>query len=79
MPVMISDASVLISLGAVRQIHLLPTFYVEVVVPEAVWREVTVGAVGRAGAKDAIQANQQAQLPPHSLVRVKLKPNPSSA
>ena len=36
MPVVISDASVLISLGAVRQLHLLRDFYLEVVVPDAV-------------------------------------------
>jgi uncharacterized protein len=41
MPTVISDASVLIDLGAVGLIGLLREFYIEVFVPPAVWREVT--------------------------------------
>lgn len=59
MPVVVSDASVLISLGAVRQVQLLREFYHEIVVPDAVWREVTVVAGSRPGAPEAIQASQQ--------------------
>ena len=36
----VSDASVLISLAAIRQFGLLPLLYGEIVVPHAVWREV---------------------------------------
>jgi uncharacterized protein len=62
MPVVISDASVLICLGAIQQLHLLRDFYQEIVVPDAVWTEVTVAAASRAGAKEAIQARQEAWL-----------------
>jgi uncharacterized protein len=52
MPAVISDASVLICLGAVGQIELLRKLYTEVLVPPAVWAEVT-GAGSRPGAAEA--------------------------
>jgi len=52
MPAVISDASVLICLGAVGQIQLLRGFYTEVFVPPAVWAEVTSAGM-RPGAAEA--------------------------
>ena len=52
MAAVVSDASVLISLGAVQQLHLLRDFYQEVIVPDAVWREVTAGASALPGANE---------------------------
>jgi len=62
MSTIISDASVLICLGAAQQLHLLREFYQEIIVPDAVWREVTGAAVSRAGAKESLQARQQGWL-----------------
>ncbi len=52
MPTVISDASVLICLGAVGQIGWLREFYTEVIVPPCVWAEVT-SAGTRPGAAEA--------------------------
>jgi uncharacterized protein len=62
MPAVVSDASVLICLGALRQLQLLRDFYHDVLVPDAVWREVTVAAASRPGAHETIQASQQEWL-----------------
>jgi predicted nucleic acid-binding protein len=61
MPVVISDASVLICLGAVGQIELLRAFYTEVLVPPAVWAEVT-RAGGRPGAAETQAARTDGWL-----------------
>jgi uncharacterized protein len=60
--VVVSDASVLICLWALRQLQLLRDFYQEIVVPDAVWQEVTVAAASRPGASEAIQANEEGWL-----------------
>lgn len=62
MPAVVSDASVLICLGALGQLHLLRTFYQEILVPEAVWQEVTVAAASRPGAQETIHASRQGWL-----------------
>ena len=62
MSAIISDASVLICLGAAQQLHLLREFYQEIIVPDAVWREVTAATAARAGAKESLQARQQGWL-----------------
>ena len=62
MPAVVSDASVLICLGALRHLQLLRDLYGEIVVPDAVWREVTVVAATRPGAQETIQASQQGWL-----------------
>jgi uncharacterized protein len=61
MPAVISDASVLICLGAVGQIDLLREFYTEVLVPPAVWAEVT-SAGARPGAAEAATARNDGWL-----------------
>ena len=62
MPGVVSDASVLISLGGAQQLHLLRDFYHEVFVPTTVWQEVTGLGVVLPGAKEAIAANQEGWL-----------------
>jgi predicted nucleic acid-binding protein len=61
MPTVISDASVLIGLGAAGRIELLREFYGEVLVPPAVWAEVT-SAGTRPGAEEARSARQAGWL-----------------
>jgi uncharacterized protein len=41
MAVVVSDASPLICLGAIRHFNLLSLLYGEVLIPEAVWQEIT--------------------------------------
>ncbi len=55
MPAVNSDASVLICLGGAGQVDLLREFYAEVLVPPAVWAEVT-SAGTRPGAAEAHSA-----------------------
>jgi predicted nucleic acid-binding protein len=71
MPAVISDASVLIGLGAVGLLGLLRDFYSELFVPPAVWLEVT-GAGARPGAAEVRMAREEGWL----WVRT---PAPSSA
>ena len=61
MPTVISDASVLICLGAVGQFQLLREFYSEVLVPPAVWAEVTDAGM-RLGAAEAHAAKNDGWL-----------------
>ncbi len=59
MPAVVSDASVLICLGALGQVQLLQDFYHEIMVPDAVWQEVTVAGATRPGAAAAVRASHQ--------------------
>jgi predicted nucleic acid-binding protein len=52
--IVISDSSSLIAMGAVGQLDLLRTLFGEVIVPQAVWNEVTTP--GRAGARSVQDA-----------------------
>lgn len=61
MPAVVSDASVLICLGAVQQLQLLKEFYGEVLVPNAVWLEVTA-AGPRAGVSETLNGFEQGWL-----------------
>ncbi len=61
MPTVISDASVLICLGAAGQLGLLREFYAEVLVPPAVWAEVT-SAGTRPGAAETRMAQHDGWL-----------------
>ena len=61
MPTVISDASVLICFGAAGQIELLREFYREVLVPPAVWAEVTTAGT-RPGTEEARAAKQDGWL-----------------
>ena len=60
MAAVVSDSSVLICLGVAGQYHLLREFYGEIIVPEAVWQEVT--AASAPGASETIQARESGWL-----------------
>jgi predicted nucleic acid-binding protein len=49
-PVIIADSSPLISLALIDQLGLLPQLYTKVLIPSAVWDEVTVEGRDRPGA-----------------------------
>lgn len=50
--IIVSDASPLVTLARIGRLELLPALYGRVIVPEAVWREVTASAPEKAGAAD---------------------------
>ncbi len=50
--IVISDSSPLISLSAIGRLDLLRLLYKRVVVPEAVWQEITAAGKGRAGSSE---------------------------
>ncbi len=49
-PIIIANSSPLISLAIIEQLELLPQLYQRVLLPPAVWDEVTVQGVGLPGA-----------------------------
>ncbi|MEL6131274.1 MAG: DUF3368 domain-containing protein [Cyanobacteria bacterium J06633_23] len=51
----VADSSPLISLAIIEQLDLLPQLYQEVLVPPAVWHEVTVQGMGLPGSKAVSQ------------------------
>ncbi|MDZ7958648.1 MAG: hypothetical protein RMY34_12340 [Aulosira sp. DedQUE10] len=53
--VIIADSSPLISLSIIQQLELLPQLYQQVLLPPAVWDEVTVQGVGLRGAQAVSQ------------------------
>ena len=71
----VADSSPLISLAIIQQLELLPQLYRQVLVPPAVWEEVTVRGVGLPGAEAVsqltwleIQAPLQEQIEPLSIL-----------
>jgi predicted nucleic acid-binding protein len=52
----VSNASPLINLARIGQLELLAQLYGELVVPEAVWREVVLEGAGQPGAKELERA-----------------------
>jgi uncharacterized protein len=54
--VIVSDASPLIGLAKIAHLHLLPLLYGTIKIPTAVYTELTVSGVGRAGAEEMAQA-----------------------
>lgn len=58
MPAVVSDASVLISLGAAGHFDLLKDFYQIILVPTAVWQEITGSPLPLPGTTEAMQARQ---------------------
>jgi predicted nucleic acid-binding protein len=58
MPAVVSDASVLISLGATGHFDLLKDFYQTVLIPNAVWQEITASPLPLPGSIEARQAKQ---------------------
>ena len=71
--IVVSDASPLIALAAVRQFDVLRALYGEVLIPEAVYEEVAVRGVGEPGSRE-VQARpwvrvEAASAPPPSLLK----------
>jgi uncharacterized protein len=71
----IADSSPLISLAIINQLELLPKLYQRVIVPSAVWNEVTVQGVGLPGAQAVgliqwfeIQTPKEATIKPLSML-----------
>jgi uncharacterized protein len=62
MPAVVSDASVLISLGAAGCLALLKDFYQTVLVPNAVWQEIAGSPLPLPGTTEAMQARQEGWL-----------------
>src|SRR5687768_9361270 len=56
MPVVISDASPLVHLSAIERFDLLKQLYPVLLIPPAVWAEVTVAGQGRPGAAEVLAA-----------------------
>lgn len=52
----ISDASVAMNLAIIGQLDLLKVFFGEVLIPEAVWKEVVLEGRGKPGASEVAQA-----------------------
>lgn len=50
MPVVISNASPLIGLVGIEQLHILKELWSEIVIPEAVYKEVVIKGIGKLGA-----------------------------
>jgi uncharacterized protein len=74
-PIIIADSSPLISLAIIEQLELLPQLYQRVLLPPAVWDEVTVQGIGLPGANAVrkvtwleIQTPEAALLKPLSIL-----------
>jgi len=53
--VIVADSSPLIALAVIDQLDLLPNLYKRVLIPPAVWNEVTVKGIGMPGAQSVSQ------------------------
>ena len=53
--VIVPDSSPLIGLARIDQLDLLPKLYSKILVPPAVWDEVTIRGIGRPGAHEVSQ------------------------
>jgi uncharacterized protein len=62
MPAVVSDSSVLISLGATGHFGLRKDFYQTVLVPNAVWQEITGSPLPLPGTTEARQAREEGWL-----------------
>ena len=78
MAIVISDASPLVHLSAIRRFELLKQLYPVLLIPPAVWAEVTVAGKGRAGATELTAAVQAQEIrvvapAPATLARAELR------
>lgn len=65
----IADSSPLIALAVIGQLTLLPRLYTHILIPPAVWEEVTIQGSGLPGALEVSQATWLSiQSPPSQLV-----------
>ena len=56
--VVVSNSSVLINLVLIGRLELLNRKFGEVIIPQAVWREVVVDGTGKPGAKEVEQGSR---------------------
>lgn len=81
--VVVADSGPLIALALGRCLHLLRDLYGTVLVPDAVWREVTEAGQGKAGAAEIAAASWLARTAlgrsPDPLLRAELGPGESEA
>ena len=82
-PAVVADSGPLIALALGRCLHLLRDLYGTVLVPEAVWREVTEAGQGRVGAAEIATASWLARTvlgrSPDPLLRAELGPGEADA
>jgi hypothetical protein len=82
-PAVVADSGPLIALSLGQSLHLLRELYGTVLVPEAVWREVTEGGQGRAGAAEISTASWLERTTlgrsPDPLLRAELGPGEAEA
>lgn len=52
----VSDTSPIINLAQIQHLHLLPDLFDEVIIPEAVFKEITVQGAGEPGDKEIREA-----------------------
>lgn len=60
----VADSSPLIALAIIQQLDLLPQLYQQVLIPPAVWEEVTIKGVGLPGAQAVSQVTWLTIQPP---------------
>lgn len=78
MAAVVSDASPLVHLAAIRRFELLKLLYSELFVPRAVWEEVTVAGKGRPGSAELSQSTNEGWIrlmvpTPASMAREELR------
>jgi predicted nucleic acid-binding protein len=55
--IIVADSSPFISLAIIEQLELLPQLYQRILIPPAVWDEVTIQGVGLPGARAVSQVD----------------------
>lgn len=72
----VTNSGPLIALASVGQLDILPALYTTVLVPEAVWREVTEAGAGRPGARELVSTSWTTRVtldpPPDRLLTEEL-------
>ena len=53
----VADSSPLIGLCRIGMLHLLQEIFEQVIVPEAVWREITLDDASKAGVQELLEAS----------------------
>jgi predicted nucleic acid-binding protein len=59
----VTNSGPLIALASVGQLDLLSALYTTILVPEAVWREVTEAGAGRPGARELLATSWTTRVP----------------
>lgn len=82
-PPIVADSGPLIAMALIQHLDLLQDIYGTVLVPDAVWREVTEAAPGRPGAIELVRSSWLIRTvlahPPDTLLRAELGPGEAEA